>query len=225
MANRHPHAVGEWYHCYTRGVDKRTVFETPIEYERFLVYLYITNGSHKLPLSNVKNQRLSSVLSDERLDRGSPLVEIGAYALMPSHVHLLIREVVDGGIASFMQKVFTGYTLYFNKRRQRTGALFSGTYKSKHVHDDRYFKQVLPYILLNPAELFEPRWKDGVGNLPLLQQQLLAYPYASFQDFFGTQRLENKILTSDLSAYFHMKPTMQDMLGSAQAYYQFHPES
>src|SRR3989344_4325378 len=120
MANRVPFSTKEWYHCYTRGVDKRVVFEEPKDYERFLALLYLSAGTKIARVSDRRDPSLSSILGDGHIDRGKLLVEIGAYALMPTHPPLLVRQAQDGGIARFMQKVLTGYTMYFNLKYKRT---------------------------------------------------------------------------------------------------------
>jgi len=211
--------VGEWYHCFNRGVDKRRIFETTADYERFLSLLYICNGSKNVRLAERYDSSLDAVLADRLLDRGEPLVELGVYTLMPNHFHLVCRQVCDKGIAAFMQKVCTGYTMYFNKKQQRTGALLSGTFKSKHVEDDRYFKKVVSYVLLNHAELFEPKWKEGEGDINLLGEKLLQYPYSSLPDFLGTQRAQGSIV-SDLSEYYDKSPSLEDIIHEANEYYQ-----
>lgn len=65
-----------------------------------------------------------------------------------------------------MQKVATGYTMYFNKKYERTGVLFQGKYKIKHAEDDRYIKYLFEYIHLNlireEFDLIDP---DSVGAL------------------------------------------------------------
>ena len=45
---REEFAVDEWYHCYTRSIDKRAVFETERDYERFLQALYISNAFDRI---------------------------------------------------------------------------------------------------------------------------------------------------------------------------------
>ena len=140
---------------------------------------------------------------------------------MPNHFHLVCREVRDKGIATFMQKVCTGYTMFFNKKQQRTGALLAGTFKSKHVEDDRYFKKVVSYVLLNHAELFEPKWKEGKGDIKLLGEKILQYPYSSLPDFFGTPRLQGSIV-SNLSEYYDKKPSLSELVCEAHEYYEEH---
>jgi len=221
MSTRPPMAIGEWYHCYTRGVDKRKVFESQEDYDRFLVHLYVANGTRNIRVSDMRDTRLKRVLEDESLDRGHPIVEIGAYSLMPTHVHFLLREIRDGGIALFMQKTFTGYTMYFNNKNERTGALFSGTFKSKHVNEDRYLKQVIPYILLNPVELFYPDWKNGIGDIDSVEKKLLAYPYSSLQEFqsVSIERPHKKIVNGSFEMYYEQLPTLSQMLCDAHEYY------
>ncbi len=219
MANRTPIEVGEWYHCYNRGVDRRRVYSSAKDYDRFLSHVYLANTKRKLPPSNVRNVGLKKILVDDFVERGSPLVEIGAYCLMPNHVHFILKEVEEGGISSFMQKVFTGYTLYFNMRYKRTGPLFSGTYRSKHLSTDRYFKHAINYVHMNPIELYEPNWKQGAGNLGKVEEKLRAYKYSSLQDHVNEQRLERKILGSEVFTLFDAPTSLSSMLFDAQAYY------
>ncbi len=219
MATRPPIGVGEWYHCFNRGVDKRRIFSSKADYERLLTLLYLCNGTNTLRLAEQYDSSLRGILSKESLERGDPLVEVGVYALMPNHFHLLLKEIQEGGIALFMQRVSTGYTMYFNKKYERTGALFAGTFKSRHIDDDRYLKQIVAYILLNPAELFESRWKQGKGNLRKVKSKLFAYEYSSLPDFLGEDRLQARIV-SDLSDYYDKKPSFDSLVDDAFEYYQ-----
>jgi putative transposase len=217
--NRIPIEVGEWYHCYNRGVDKRKVFASVRDYDRFLTLLFLANGYSNKRVSNVRKMPLSRLLGRETLERGAPLVEIGAYALMPNHVHFIVKEVEEGGIASFMQKIFTGYTMYFNTKHERTGALFAGTYKSKHLSTDRYFKHAINYVHMNPIELYEPNWKQGAGSLGAIEEKLRAYKYSSLQDHIGIERAEKKILGTEVFTLFDTPSSLSTMLFDAQAYY------
>lgn len=219
MATRPPLAIGEWYHCYNRGVDKRRVFNSRADYERFLTLLYICNSENILRLSDQYDSSFEGILNSISLERGTALVDIGAYSLMPNHFHLLIKETREGGIALFMQKLSTGYTMYFNKKYERAGALFAGSFKSKHVPDDRYFKQVIAYVLLNPVELFEPRWKEGKGDVERVKSKLMQYEYSSLPDFIGEKRLQAKIVT-ELSEYYEHQPSLHTLVDQAHSYYQ-----
>lgn len=220
MANRKPLAIGEWYHCYNRGVDKRKIFQSKTDYDRFLSLMYVANGTEAVHISNLPSQKLEDILQNPKINKGDPIVEIGAYALMPNHPHFAIKEITEGGIALYMQKLFTGYTMYFNKKYERTGALVSGTYKSKHVAGDRYMKWLVSYIHLNPVELFEPRWKEGVGDIKNITKMLKHFEYSSLADFNSKKRSARNILGNEVFELFDAFPSTQDMLRDAQLYHQ-----
>ncbi len=219
MANRPALAPDEWYHCYNRGVDKRVVFIDEADYERMLLLLYICNDSNssvRIDDLGATQPRLSEIVG--RSGARIPLVDIAAYSLMPNHIHLILRQPADSNLSRYIQKVFTGYTMYFNKKYHRTGALFAGSYKSKHLDTDEYFKQAIAYVQLNPVELLEPKWKQGYGDIASIEQYLRAYKYASTKDFFGALRAENEIV-SDIAKYFDRRPTLRQLVRDAQEYY------
>lgn len=196
--NRVPFAPDEWYHCYSRGVDKRITFENKWEYERFVQLLYVCNSTDPIRLSDLGMGSSREVF---KLRRGSPLVCVGAYCLMPNHFHLLLKDCSEngGGISLFMQKLGTAYTMYFNMSRERTGNLFVKPFRSRHVHDDRYFKRVAQYIHFNPIELFESEWKSGVvTESDSLMSKIIQYPFSSLRDFEEeTSRPEASLLDTD----------------------------
>jgi putative transposase len=211
-----PFQVDEWFHCYNRGIEKRVVFESEDDSERFLQILYLTNSTGTMHRSNLSERTTSEIVS---LERSNPLVSIGAYCLMPNHFHLLLKEIVGGGITRFMQKLGTAYTMYFNKKNDRTGNLFMKPFRSRHVGEDRYFQHVVNYIHCNPAERFAPGWKKGVvRDMDRLEKSLRGYRYCSFPDFAGEKRDTSAILSPDaFDVYRNSAP--RKMLEDARAYY------
>ncbi|MEK7114010.1 MAG: transposase [Patescibacteria group bacterium] len=193
-------ASGEFYHIYNRGTEKRNIFMSRADRDRFLALLYFANQSDPVDLKLQGSTLLKIV--EERT--GDPLVEIAAYCLMPNHFHLLIRELEDGGISKFMQKLTTGYTMYFNKRHDRNGSLFQGRFKATHVEDDRYMRYLISYIHLNPVKLIDPKWKEtGIANRMHAEKYLETYTYSSYLDYLGKKRLEEMILSRKaLPEYF-----------------------
>ena len=198
MARNFSFATGEFYHIYNRGTDKRRIFMSRSDRNRFLALLYLANQDEPVDL---KLQGLT-LLEIERT--GEPLIEIVAYCLMPNHFHLLIRELEEGGISKFMQKITTGYTMYFNKWHERNGALFQGTFKATHVADDRYLRYLISYIHLNPIKLIEPKWKEvGITDKARAERYLENYTESSYLDYLGKKRPEGMILTHEaLPEYF-----------------------
>jgi len=193
--NRKPFAPDEWYHCYSRGVDKRITFENKWEYERFVQLLYLCNSTEPLHRSNFLNKSHEEIFL---IKRGTPLVLIGVYCLMPNHFHLLLKDCSENGdgISRFMQKLGTAYTMHFNMSRERTGNLFVKPFRSRHVEDNRYFMRVAQYIHFNPIETYEPEWKKGsVTNLAAIEERLQEYRFSSLQDYLNTKnRPEHSVL-------------------------------
>lgn len=201
MAKRTVLAPGEIYHIYNRGTEKRTVFEDTTDRDRFMALLYLANNSTKIHISNHQGSTLMERFS---IPRDDTLVEIVAYCLMPNHFHLLIREKNEGGISTFMQKLATAYTMYFNTKYVRSGSLFQGRYKAQRVSTDTYLKYLVSYIHLNPVKLCEPKWKEtGIKNKAYAKKYLQKYVYSSYLDYLGYDRIEQVILnTSSLPKYF-----------------------
>jgi len=184
--------IDEYYHSYDRGTDKRKVFLNKKDYLRFITLLYVCNSTDSIHISNF-NVGTGFELFD--LKRGEPLVAIGAYCLMPNHFHLLLKEIKEGGISKFMQKLITGYTMYFNKKYERTGALFESRFRAEHADEDRYLKYLFSYIHLNPIKLIDSKWReDGIKNKMEARKLLNNYIYSSYLDYLGVSRFQNQIL-------------------------------
>ncbi|MEX0917512.1 MAG: transposase [Candidatus Paceibacterota bacterium] len=220
MGRRTSFAVGEWYHCYNRGTEKRKIFSSRADYLRFWLLMYISNGTRPVHLSNLKEKSFESIGHKDPIDRGKPLVEVGAYCLMPNHIHFVVKEICEGGIARYMQKIFTGYTMYFNKKNERTGGLFESTYKAKHVGADRYLKHLVSYVHLNPAELFDSRWKDGHADKKTIETQLMQYPYSSVHEFMGAKRPEGVLVADTIFEMYESIPPFAEIIAEAQGYYE-----
>ncbi|MEK9131625.1 MAG: transposase [Patescibacteria group bacterium] len=172
-------SIGEFYHLYSRGVDKRSLFDDRYDYDHFIKLLYVCNG--EIPF--IARNTLKDIFL---CNRGETTVEIGAYCLMPNHFHILIREKIDGGISKFMQKLLTAYSHYFNKKYQRTGTLFESRFKAKHADTDEYLKYLFAYIHLNPVKLVEPLWKEkGIKDGVRAQEFLSQYAHSSYLDYSG----------------------------------------
>jgi len=171
----------EYYHLYNRGVEKRVLFITEKDYQRFMMLLYLANDQQNTHVSNVlKTTKYPDIFTHERED---PLVAIGAFCLMSNHFHILATPLVENGIPRFMHKLQTGYSMYFNTKNERHGSLFQGPYKSTHADDDQYLKYLFSYIHLNPAKLKEPQRKENVHRGNDLMSFVEKYPYSSYHEY------------------------------------------
>jgi putative transposase len=198
----------EFYHVYNRGTEKRKIFMGKGDYERFVYLLYTANSDTPVHLSNYQGYSLMEI------PRGETIVDIGAWCLMPNHIHLLLREKQAGGISIFMKKLLTGYSMYFNTKNQRKGALFEGTYKAKHLDYDQYLKYEFTYVHLNPISIIDSGWKEKhIEDKKKAKEFLDIYKYSSYLDYSGGDRPEAKILNKEaFPEYFETSADFQEMV-------------
>lgn len=216
MLRKDPFITGEYYHIYNRGIDKRIIFKSKNDYERFIMLLYICNSTEQsFRLDNLTNQQHKRFEEILVLDKNKPLVSIGAWCLMTNHFHLLIRQEVDGGITKFMRKLGVGYSMFFNIKYQRKGALFGGLFKSKLIGvDDNYMRHMFAYIHLNALDIEFPKWEDNLNKSSTKMKNFLeSYRYSSYQDYIDKNRIEKNILQKDnFPEYFENSKSFVDFV-------------
>ena len=179
----------EYYHLYSRGVEKRKIFLDEKDRERFIALLYIMNQSKPFVFRDfLKSHKLVEIFS---LPRERQLVSILSYVLMPNHFHILIYEKEDGGISKFMMRLLTAYSMYFNTKYKRSGPLFVHPFKASHISNEPQYLWIFSYIHLNPIKLVRNKTIVAVKNF------LESYKYSSYPEYFGEERISSKIL--DLS--------------------------
>ena len=138
---------GEYYHIFNRGVEKREIFTNNLELERFFLSMKEFNildpigGLHVASFR--KDDSLRSLASKEKL------VSFVCYCLNPNHFHFILKQLIDRGVEKFMHRLGSGYTNYFNKKYQRSGSLFQGTFKANHIDSDEYLLYASAYVNLN----------------------------------------------------------------------------
>lgn len=116
-------APGAINHIIFRGIEKRVIFRDDVDYDNFL-----------LRFGNIIEETETLCL---------------AWALMPNHVHLLLRTG-SFPISTVMRRLLTGYAQQFNRRHKRHGQLMQNRFKSFLCEEDLYLKELVRYIHLNP---------------------------------------------------------------------------
>lgn len=188
----------EWYHICNRGVEKRKIFLDEGDYERFVYHLYEFNDTKLTPdisFERRKGKIFDAITAGNLVsgnDNRDKIVEIAVWSLIPNHFHLLLRQIKDNGISAFLHKLGVGYTKGFNKKYERVGGLFQGTFKARLVDSDEYFRYLLYYILWNPLEIFDPQWKtkeikdrDRDGAINFLE----SYKWSAYPDLINKSNL------------------------------------
>ena len=115
---------GAFYHVTSRGNERKDIFKSGPDREKFLSYLASAA------------ERYGAVFH--------------AYCLMSNHYHLMI-ETPEGNLSRIMKHINNSYTNYFNIKRKRSGHLLQGRYKTILVEADTYAAELSRYIHLNPV--------------------------------------------------------------------------
>lgn len=185
----------QYVHVFNSGVERRVLFNSQQDFDRFEGYLYLLNAVDADRAANYfVRGREGSIFESAR---GEQLVAIGAYSFIPHDFHLLLTPLVHGGVGKFMQRLQTAYTMYFNRKYQHEGRLFRSSYLSEDIQSDEHLKSVFSYIHLHPAQLFDHAWEEkGIDNLLLLSYKALQYRYSS-----ANERRTGKKVITNLSAY------------------------
>jgi putative transposase len=174
-------AEGQVYHIYNRGTDKREVFLCDHDRERFVSDLYHMNNHDPVTYAGESSYRKLPCDSQGVVQRPpSKIVDILAFVLMPNHFHLMLTQRVSGGIAAFMHKLGTAYTMYFNMRYHRSGVLFQGRYKAIMPTRENHFDYIPFYLHANPLKLYHGPCSIS-GQLAILS----GYKWSSYRDYAG----------------------------------------
>lgn len=193
MTLRRGFAEGEYYHIYNRGAHKDNIFLNDIDRKRFLFSILYYQAP--IPFENIKR-----IVEGYRQDSGFPVnnrklevvlenraVELVCFCLMPNHFHLIVREVLPGGISAYMQRVQVAHTKYMNTKYEMSGHVFEDRFNSVHIKDNNQLLYLSAYIHRNPRELRQ--WKD----------KEFVYPWSSLQDYTEVNRWGG-LLASDIIA-------------------------
>lgn len=177
MTQKRPIALGEYYHVFNRGAQKHPVFSSKEDSSRMLFGIVHFQSPVQFPKVGRMSQTFDSKEGFDIPDsqfanilRGKT-IELVAFCLMGNHFHLILRELSEGGIAQYMQRISTAYTKYYDQKYASSGHVFQGRYRSVHIKDDRQLLYLSSYIHRNPREL--KVWKDKEHE----------YPWSSLRDY------------------------------------------
>ncbi len=195
MYRKTPFAEDEYYHIYSRGVEKRKIFLNTKDYNRFVSLLYIMNQDASFRMDNFLRNNQSNLKNIFKEKRENTLVSILGYCLMPNHFHLILYEHTEGGITKFMGKLLTAYSMYFNTKYERSGPLFTHPFRSEHISNESQFMWIFSYVHLNPLSIIDKKWKEeGIKNKKEAKEFLENYQFSSYLDFLGNNRPESVII-------------------------------
>jgi len=136
-----PATTGEslYRHVYNKSIDKLLIFSDKEDSDTFLNYI----AEYLSPQKDIESTKKTFTVKG-KIYSGTPhlpknyfeKVELIAYSLKPNHFHLLVKENTEGSLERFLRSLSTRYSIYFNKKYNRTGSLFAGAYKAIVIKDE-----------------------------------------------------------------------------------------
>lgn len=153
-------ATGETYHIFNKTIAGFKIFNKTSEYQRIqrlLKYYQIENMPIKFS---------QFIMSDKVIKSGfythfhsvtagkNKLVQIIAYCIMPTHFHLILKELMKNGISFFVGNIQNSYSHYYNTKTTRKGPLWEGKFQNRLVKTDEQLLHLTRYIHLNPVTAF-----------------------------------------------------------------------
>ena len=159
MQRKEQLVTNQVYHIFIRSIADFRVFNNKEEFRRMLdllKYYQIKNEvkfSDFIQLKPVINSGFDNFFDYISKDQDE-IVQIIAYCLMPTHLHLILKQLTDSGISNYMGNILNSYTHYFNKKHGRKGPLWESKFKNVLVDNDEQLIHLTRYIHLNPVIAF-----------------------------------------------------------------------
>ncbi|NQT28386.1 MAG: transposase [Candidatus Omnitrophica bacterium] len=182
-----PLVEGKVYHILSKSIAEFKIFRNNVEYERIsnaLKYYKIESTPLRFSLFlEIKNKER---FFEKHFVKERNIVKIIAYCFMPTHMHLILKQLKPNGISIFMSNVCNSYTRYFNVKTKRRGPLWESRFKNILVKTDEYLLHLTRYLHLNPATA-------------RLVKKPEDWEFSSYNEFLGRANKEKKLCSySDL---------------------------
>ncbi|MEK7147901.1 MAG: transposase [Patescibacteria group bacterium] len=200
-------SIGEHYHVFNRGVHKQTVFHDSGDYHRFLFLILYFQSPSNFPQVGRSVQEFVKhrVLDNEADIVKNRMVELVSFCIMPNHFHLILKEVEEGGISAYMQRVLNAYSKYYNTKYEKSGHVFQGPYRFVHIDNNEQLLHLSAYIHRNPREL--SKWVNREDQ----------YQWSSYFDLVSDNRWEGLLVFSIILEQFKSKEKYREFVKTSTA--------
>lgn len=193
--------IDSYMHVYNRGVKKMPIFRRHGDLQRLLFNLYYFNHANRMPENWKRELEIAGNPAQfqwpDIWEEREPVISILAFSIMPNHLHLMIKEIVEGGTSKFMHRVSMAYSKFINEKYEESGSLFQGAFKSRLIEDDNDFRNLAVYIMVkNPFELYSGGLKRAIQNFDDAYERMSVDPFSSLGAYAGTHT--SPIITKDL---------------------------
>ena len=189
---KEPIITGGYYHIFSRTIAGFEVLTSREEYQRMMGTILHYNDenvpcSYVLYPEHIKRMKKHN----EPLPSKEPLISILSYCFMPTHIHLLVKQLRDDGISKFIRHVLQSYAEYFNSKNRRKGPLWESRFKVVTVKTDEQLSHLTRYLHLNPVTAY-------------IIDKPEQWEFSSYREYLGLQPADKNICF--YKDVFDMKP-------------------
>ncbi len=193
--------IDSYVHVYNRGVKKMPIYRRKEDLRRLLFNLYYFNHTERMPDNWKREPGVSKDPAHfqwpEAWGEREPVVSILAFSIMPNHLHLMIKEIIEGGTSKFMHRVSMAYSKFINEKYEESGSLFQGAFKSRLVEEDTDFRNLAVYVMVkNPFELYPGGLQRAIENFDDAYERMAKDSLNSLGEYSGIR--PSPIITKDL---------------------------
>jgi putative transposase len=189
---------GGIYYIYNRGIDGKLVFREASDFEFFKkTMLRYLDYRPKEKDARFKAERPYILRHREQMNLKGKM-NILAYCLSSTGVKFIIKQIENGAMTQFMRRCMTNYVMYYNRKYQRRGVLFEGTYRAVLLKDPENIIHLSRWVHLNKTPKTVRRF-GIVETSPSID--LEEYLYSSLGLYISSQ-LSDWVETGTLSKMF-----------------------
>lgn len=195
-------------HAFNRGNRKMAIVLDEADRWRLAKIFRFFNDENfaQNVLRGISEEKHFMSVSDTDIKR-KPIVKILSYCIRENHFHLLLKEIIEGGITKFMRKLGIGFTNYHNIKYKQVGRLFQGSYKGRRADDEGYLQYLDIYIqVLNPFEEYPGGVQKALKEFDKAFEFAIQNPFCSLGEIFGKRNLgivekDDLLVRGSLSEY------------------------
>lgn len=177
--------IGEIYHIYNKSIAGFRIFNDADSFLRMKnVFIYYQvkqtqiSFAQFLQSKGIVNNKFCKLFYP--LPSNTKIVQIVAYCIMPTHLHMILKQLVKNGISAFMGNILNSYSRYFNTKYNRKGPLWQSRFQNKRIITDKQLLHLTRYIHLNPVT-------DYLVEDPKL------WPWSSYKEYISRSDNEQRL--------------------------------
>ena len=194
-----PHSLDSFVHVTKRGTRGLPIIRDETDKRRFVRLLYYANDQYRDYFWESSTSGLEEFGRPADWPTQEPLVKILAWSLMPNHFHLVLRELIEGGVGKFMQQLCGSMSMHFNKKYGESGSIFQSSYKGRtaNTRGDEYLRLLAVYVMVkNPFELYPGGLKNAIKKFDTAYNWASEYQFCSLGDYAREEK--SPIVSKDI---------------------------